>query len=83
MLKHISAEWYAIGRELKVDSNYREGLINMGMRNDDKLEKVLNEWFQSECSDVTWGTIERILHSLNRKDVLRKVKEHLSQTTQC
>ena len=77
-LKHISGEWYAIGRELEVDWNYREELKrDTGLTNNDRLEAVLHKWSQSECSSVTWDTIIEMLEGIDRRNVVRTVKDYL------
>ena len=78
MLNCISVNWADIGRELGVDWNYREELKREpGLTSAYKLESVLYKWSQSECSDVNWDTIVKVLKRLEYKNVLRSVKEYL------
>ncbi len=77
-LKGISNKWNAIGRELEVSHNYREELK---MRNDlngyDRLEMILVNWKESECSDVSWDTIIDMLKDLKQNNVAREVMQYL------
>ncbi len=78
LLNYISVDWNDIGRELKVNWNYREELRKeAGLTNAYKLESVLQKWAQSECSVVNWDTIMQVLERLQRREVLRSVKDYL------
>ena len=61
-----------------MDWNYREELRKEpGLTSAYKLESVLYKWSQSECSDVNWGTIVKVLEKLQQMQVLRSVKYYL------
>ena len=77
MLNGISVDWDKIGRELKVDRNYREELRGKHDDSDYKLESVLYKWSESECSVVNWDTIIEVLEKLQLMSVLTSVKEYL------
>ena len=58
--------------------NYREELKkDSGLENPSRLEYVLHKWSLSECSDVNWDTIMKVLERLEYKEVLRSVKHYL------
>lgn len=49
--------WRQIGNALKVSTGLIQGLATQPNRPYDKLDEVLLEWFNTECSPVTWDTI--------------------------
>lgn len=72
-----SNEWNEIGRGLKVPYDYRQGLKNMAISNKDKLEDVINKWFESESSEVTWGALLEVLRDIEFMDLVRRTQEFL------
>ena len=62
LFKQISSMWDSIGRALGVSQNFREGLRSEGVRStkEHNLEQVLNEWIESECSEVSWRHLTEI-----------------------
>ena len=81
ILKKISVKWNEIGEGLDVDYNYRQGLVKDGVMSsyDEKLEKVLRKWRESECSDVTWSHLCDVLVSIGYVSIAKDVKEFLEQ----
>lgn len=70
-LKNKSSKWYDIGRELKVEKDYRDSLNHDGSSIETKLENVLHKWKESRCSDVTWKNLKKVLKNLGYNDVLQ------------
>ena len=80
LIKQLSASWNDFGRVLKVDSNYREKLMRDPMLTDDgRLEKVLDKWFGSKPSHVTWEMILDVLGKFGREDIAREVRTYLEE----
>ena len=65
--------WDDIGREFKVPLQYRFSLKTAGDSNENKLEQVLMKWLTSECLEVSWSTVTKVLKSLNYMDLVRKL----------
>ena len=62
-MKDKSTEWKKIGRELKIPPNERQKFESSG-DDDDRLEKVINYWLQTECyTPVTWSGLLNLLKS--------------------
>ena len=75
LLKLKSYKWQDIGRGLKVDFGKRTGFgQDVTRNNEDKLEVVLNEWIQSQCSEVSYNHLIEVLQELSLNDVAEKVK---------
>ena len=76
-----SCEWDSIGRCLKVDFNFRKGLLRDGiqMTNDSKLEYVLNKWIETHCSEVSWDNLIQILTKLEFIDIVQDVERFLQR----
>ena len=80
LLKSKSNDWDDFARELEVEDKVRGDLrINMALRSENKLEQVLNNWIDSECSAVTWEKILEVLESLETRRLAREVKNYLKQ----
>ena len=80
LLKSKSNDWDDFARELEVDDKVRGDLrINMALSSENKLEQVLNNWIDSECSAVTWEKILEVLESLETRRLAREVKNYLKQ----
>ena len=78
LLRRRSVEWNSFGRELGVDWDFREGLRKEeATSNADKLERILVEWSQSHCSEVSWNTIIEMLERLKFVDMAKEVKDYL------
>ena len=79
LLKSKAYEWYAIGRELKVPYPFREGLRREGVVNTDeeKLEKIIMKWMESECLEVSWDSLIEVLKMLEFSQLVRSVKVYL------
>ena len=77
-LRKASSCWNAFGRELGLSVNYRDELRrDSSLSNDDRLEKVLCKWSESECSEVSWDTILKMLKELEFIKMAKEVKEYL------
>ena len=57
LLVNISNQWYVIGKALRVSINDLNGLLNGPQDNKVKLIQVINTWFTSQPSPITWGTV--------------------------
>ena len=76
LLKKKSSGWNAIGRELNVSKNYRDGLVRETTTNEDKLECIVEKWLESERSVVSWEHLVEVLREgLEWKDTAREVEE--------
>ena len=78
-LKRKSFEWYKIGVGLKVDYNFRQSQLKVGIMTNDleRLETVLNKWIESECSEVSWNHLIQVMKDMELVDVAEKVKSYL------
>ena len=76
-----SCEWDRIGCGLGVDFNFREGLLRDGVQrtNDNKLEAVLNNWIETQCSEVSWDNLIQVLTQLEFIDIVRDVRSFLQK----
>ncbi len=75
-----SSQWNAIGRALGVSKDFRDGLEMEKRSNEDKLEDVLNKWIESQCSDVTWDHLIKVLEEdLENKALADKVRQYLDK----
>ena len=80
LLKSKSNDWDKLARELHIDYNVRGALkANMALNSENKLEQVLNNWIDSECSAVTWEKLLEALESFEAKRLAREVKNYLKQ----
>ena len=76
----ISASWDSVGMELNIPMNYRDTLRkDIGLSDNQKLERILNKWSQSETKPVTWRTMLEALQSLQRQDLFKKVIAYLEK----
>ena len=78
LLKSKSNAWDAIGRELGVPFDVREGIYNLGAARTDenKLEKVLNSWLESHCSETSWNHLMEVLQKeLKWEHLAEEVKQ--------
>lgn len=74
LLKSISFQWDAIGRELGVTHNDREIIrTDITMDTQRKLEEVIYKWIQSECTPVTWDNLVQALDRLHHQDVIKEI----------
>ena len=81
LLAEIEHLWQKIGRALHVKNNFIEGLHTDCTRdNQSKLSKILQEWKDSKCSDVTWGNVIDALGRpiVNNKRIADNVRNYLS-----
>ena len=78
-LKRKSCKWYKIGVGLKVDHDFRQCQLKKGIMTSDleRLEAVLNKWIESECSEVSWNHLIKVLIDMELVDVADKVKSYL------
>ena len=77
-LKKKSISWNEFGRELGVSVEFRDELRkNISLSNDDRLEKVLCKWSESECSEVSWDRIIKVLKELDYNSMAKDVKDYL------
>ena len=79
LLKTKCCRWDAIGRELAVPLSYRDELRQEGLTtsNESKLERLLNHWLETECSEVSWDHLIKVLQELQWNDSLREVHKFL------
>ena len=79
LFKGKAYQWNDIGREFGVPFGYREELTMEGVMSnaDSKLEKVVWKWVESECSDVTWNTVIKVLKKLKYDDLMEATKDIL------
>ena len=80
-LAEIEHLWQKIGRALRVKDHIIEGLHTDGTRDDQsKLSKVLQEWKDSKCSDVTWANVIDALERpiVNNRRIADNVRKYLS-----
>ena len=76
----ISSSWNSVGSELNISMNFRDTLRrDISLTDTDKLERILNEWSQSETKPVTWRIVLEALKSLQRQDLIRKVIAYLEK----
>ena len=76
----ISASWDSVGMELNISMNDRETLRrDISLTDNQKLERILNKWSQSETKPVTWRTVLRALDSLQRQDLIRNVIDYMEK----
>ncbi len=76
-LKQVSAKWDDIGRELCVSFDFR-----CGLKQDDtpekKLENILDKWIDSQCSDVSWDALIKVLtEKLQLTRIAQEIKTEL------
>ncbi len=77
-LKGDSTKWNTIARELGISHDYREELrMRNDLSNQDRLEMVLINWKETQCSDVSWDTIIDMLRDLKLNYVAREVIQYL------
>jgi len=81
IFEHRSADWNAIGRQLGVSLNYRNGLKRDVVISsiDEKLENMIHQWAESKPDDVTWSTVKRVLSELQFNDVHRELMKREQQ----
>ena len=73
-----SVEWYNIARELDVSLNYRKQLMsNPLIKDNDKLEEVLDKWIETKSVPVTWSSLIEALEAIELRGLASEVKEFL------
>ncbi len=79
LLRDRAYQWNDIGREFGVDYGYRNELQMQGVQttSKDKLESVIMKWEQSQCSDVTWSNVIKVLKILQFNDLMEPTKDIL------
>ena len=78
LVKPRSASWSMIARELGVELLYRQELEDSKQIDyEDKLERILIRWLESESSAPTWETIIDVLRKLRFTDVVRDVQQFI------
>ena len=78
LMKPRSASWNMIARELGVELLYCQELENSKQFDyEDKLERILRRWLESESSAPTWETIIDVLRKLKFTDVVRDVQQFI------
>lgn len=80
LLRNKADEWDAIGRELGVPHDHCEEIRNKKLPRRSKLEKVLIEWNESQCSDVSWDNIKNVLKRLHYTRLAKKVERKFIQS---
>lgn len=81
MLRELSSMWKDIGAELGVPKDVLDGLRGKGEARSDseKLEDVLSDWIDSQCSDVTWQKIIDVLKKLRKNKQAGKMTAYLQE----
>ena len=79
LVKDISASWNELGAELAIPMNDRTTFQNRNLQDNDRLEIVLRHWIQNETKEVKWEVILEALRVLQRKDLIKKVIEHMEK----
>ena len=79
ILKNKSAKWNSIGEVLEVPFNDREELRQDARDASEKLEAILEKWFQSNSSQVTWEMFKSALKKLKYNDCVRDVESKIQQ----
>ena len=66
-LRKYANDWDEIGRALNVDHSYRSSLRSQGLATEDKckLESVLDKWLESQCSEVSWDNLIKVLREFD------------------
>ena len=79
LLKPNAYEWDNIGLGLSVPFGYREELRRQGVMSTSttKLDSVIHEWMETECSEVTWNTIFKVLKGLKYVEIASDVEKFL------
>lgn len=77
LLRCKSTAWQDIGRELDLDYCDREQILKniQKPKDEDKLEDVLYKWIESECSEVSWDNLYKVLKELKLNDVAQKLQQ--------
>ncbi len=80
LLKSNVLQWNEIGRELKVTFEDRELLRMEGIMSSvkSKLERVLHNWAQTHCSEVSWDNVIESLKRLELMGTVEEVQKYLS-----
>ncbi len=78
-LNDVSVRWNEIGMELEIRYDYRQQMFREGIQStaEEKLERILSMWVQTNCSEVTWGYFLEVLKRLQLNNVADKVREFL------
>ena len=42
---------------------------------DNKLEAVLNNWIETQCSEVSWDNLMQVLHKVGLPNIAEAVRE--------
>ena len=79
LVKDISASWNELGAEFAIPMNDRTTFQNRNLQDNDRLEIVLRHWIQNETKEVKWEVILEALRVLQRKDLIKKVIEHMEK----
>ena len=81
MLRQKSARWKEFAIALDVDDNLCDELTKAGSMASsyEKLDAVLEEWIESQCSDVTWQKVIDVLKKLNLNRTASEVRKFLEQ----
>ena len=79
LLSDKAHQWNYIGTQFGVPFAYREELRMEGIQSyaESKLERVVWKWVQSECSDVTWNKVIKVLRKLQYHDLIEATKDIL------
>ena len=79
LLKQKSFNWDSIGEGLGVSYNFRQCILRQGIMTSgqQKLEAVLNNWIESECSEVSWDYLMKVLIKLDLKCTASDMKKYL------
>ena len=81
ILRQKSARWKDFAIALNVNDNFCDDLTKAGptLSPYTMLDAVLEEWIESQCSDVTWQKVIDVLKELNLKRTAREVGRFLEQ----
>ena len=81
ILQQKSARWKEFAIALDVNDNLCDDLTKAGPMSSpyEKLDTVLEEWIESQCSDVTWQKVFDVLKKLNLNRTANKFRKFLEQ----
>ena len=79
LLKQQSFNWDSIGEGLGVSYGFRQCCLKEGIMTSEqqKLEAVLNNWIESECSEVSWDYLMEVLIKLDLTCPASDMKKYL------
>ena len=79
LIKHRSAQWCELGRELDISLNKRTEFKTRPdlLNDDDKLEAILNRWIETNDSTATWSVLIDALEEIKLKNTAEEIERYL------